>query len=247
MCQHIGQAIINIESTLSTNNYATSQVRENEVKAGTVFLAYDQTAGRGQLENKWESEAGKNLTFSIFLKPTFLDIRKQFMLSKAVCLGMEKCLSKLVEGVHIKWPNDIYVGDQKICGILIENAIMNGRISQSIVGIGLNVNQSRFLSDAPNPVSLKMISGKDYQLEELLTDLLKEIDFFHCLLEEGNFDELDQQFLKKLYRREEWYSFKDENHQYIGKIVGVNKIGQLRIQEKNGLIHEYHFKEVTYL
>ncbi len=247
MCHNIGHTIIKIERTVSTNNYATSQVRENETKAGTVFLAYDQTAGRGQLTNRWESEAGKNLTFSVFLRPVFLDIHKQFMLSKVVCLGLESFLSQFVEGVKIKWPNDIYVADQKICGILIENAIMNGQISQSVIGIGLNINQTRFLSDASNPVSLKMLTGNDYALDDLLTGLLKEFDHYYQQLVAGNFNLLDHEFQQQLYRLEEWHPFKDEKHHYTGKIIGVNEIGQLKIEERDGPVHEYHFKEVAYL
>ena len=136
----IGQTVVLLEQVGSTNNYATSQVRENEVEEGTVFLAVNQTLGRGQQTNKWESENGKNLTLSIVLHPDFLEIKDQFLLSKVVCLGIASFLSKYVGAVSIKWPNDIYVENRKICGILIENAIMNGRFSSSVVGIGLNVS-----------------------------------------------------------------------------------------------------------
>ena len=247
MCQHIGHSIIKIKRTESTNNYATGQVRDNETEAGTVFLAYDQTAGRGQLNNRWESEAGKNLTFSVFLEPTFLEIQRQYMLSKVVCLGLESFLSQFTEGVKIKWPNDIYVADRKICGMLIENAIMNGRISQSIIGVGLNINQTRFLSDAPNPVSLKMLTGVDYDLDDLLTGLLEQLDQSYQRLVAEHFDELDIEFQQKLYRLEEWHPFKDDKHHYTGKIIGVNEIGQLKIEERDGPVHTYHFKEVAYL
>lgn len=247
MEKHIGQTLVNIERTESTNNYASKQVRENEAKAGTVFLTCEQTAGRGQLNNRWEAEAGKNLTFSIFLRPDFLDIRKQYLLSKTICLGLSAFLSRYVEAVKIKWPNDIYVADRKICGILIENAVMNGTITQSIIGIGLNINQTKFLSDAPNPVSLKMITGHDYHLEKIMNGLLKEIDRFYHQLETKQFKSLDQAFHQNLYRLDEWHQYQDENHQYTGKIIGVNPIGQLKIQEQNGPVHEYHFKEVIYL
>lgn len=247
MCQHIGKFINFIESTESTNNYASKQVRENEVEGGTVFLTYNQTAGRGQLSNRWESEQGKNLTFSIFLRPDFLEISKQFMLSKVICLGLETFLSRLVDGVKIKWPNDIYVGDQKICGILIENAVMNGQITQSIVGVGLNINQTEFLSDAPNPVSLKQLKGKDYNLEEVFGELLKEFDHWYDKLVEGNYQEIDDAFMNRLYQFNEWHNYKDKEHIYLGKIKGVNTIGQLVIQEDTGRLWEYHFKEVKYL
>lgn len=247
MSRSIGHTIISVRSTESTNNYATSQVRENETEEGTVFLAYEQTSGRGHLANKWESEPGKNLTFSIFMRPGFLPLDKTYVLSKVVCLGLESCLSRLVDGVRIKWPNDIYVGDRKICGILIENGIMNGQICQSVIGIGLNVNQKQFFSDAPNPVSLAILTGEEFQLDEILDELLKQIDFYYQLLVDGQYQQLDELFLSKLYRFGEWHSFQDEEHRYVGKIVGINEIGQLRIQEQDGPIHEYHFKEVGYL
>lgn len=247
MFQHFGHPIIRIGSTSSTNNYATSQVAVNEVEEGTVFLAYEQTAGRGQINNQWESEMGKNLTFSILLKPVFLDIHRQFMLSKVITLGLVTFLSHYTKVTRIKWPNDIYTGTRKICGILIENAVMSGIISQSVIGIGLNINQTIFRSAAPNPVSLKMITGEDYDLEVMLRGLLKEIDVFYLKLKAGQFEELDRTFHEKLYRLNEWHTYRDESHEYSGEIIGVNTIGQLRIHEKDGPVHEYHFKEVEYL
>ncbi len=247
MIQHIGHTIVYIRSTESTNNYAINQFAVNEVEEGTVFLAHDQTAGRGQINNRWESEAGKNLTFSILIRPEFLEIQKQFMLSKIVCLGLVSFLNRYTGGVKIKWPNDIYVGDSKICGILIENAVMSGMINQSVMGIGLNINQTIFRSSAPKPVSLKMITGTDYDLDLLIKELLNEIDLFYLKLKKGCYADLDQAFHGNLYRLNEWYAYRDEAHQYTGMITGVNPIGQLRIREKDGPVHEYHFKEVEYL
>ncbi|HKJ42229.1 MAG TPA: biotin--[acetyl-CoA-carboxylase] ligase [Sunxiuqinia sp.] len=247
MSQHIGETIIYIESTKSTNNYASEQVRENEVEGGTVFLTYNQTAGRGQLANTWESEPERNLTFSIFIRPDFLEIARQFMLSKVVCFGLQQFLSRYVDRVTIKWPNDIYVGDRKICGILIENAVMNGKITQSIIGVGLNVNQTEFLSNAPNPVSLKMLTGRKHDLKELISELLETVDHSYRKLANGQFKAIDKGFLNNLYHFQSWHSYKDKDHSYTGKIVGVNSIGQLRIQEKDGPVWEYHFKEVEYL
>jgi BirA family biotin operon repressor/biotin-[acetyl-CoA-carboxylase] ligase len=247
MFQQIGHTIIHIESLESTNNYAIRQVVVNEVEEGTVFLAYEQMAGRGQVNNQWESEAGMNLTFSILLRPSFLEIQKQFMLSKIVCLGLVSFLCRSVDPVKIKWPNDIYVGDRKICGVLIENAVMSGIISHSVVGIGLNINQTIFRLPAPNPVSLKMITGKDYDLDVAIKELLKEIDLYYMKLRSGQFEELDRAFHDKLYRLNEWHTYRDEIHIYSGKIIGVNPIGQLRIQEKDGPVHAYYLKEVEYL
>ncbi len=247
MLQPIGHMIITVASTASTNNYASRQIAVNEIQEGTVFLAYEQTAGRGQLTNRWESKPGQNLTFSIFLQPSFLELYRQFMLSKAISLGIVSFLRKYVEGVKIKWPNDIYIEDSKICGILIENSVMKGVINQTIIGIGLNVNQCRFYSDAPNPVSLKMKTGTDYNLDVVLAGLLRETDLFYKKLEGGQYDELDHAFLQSLYRINEWHDYEDMDHRYTGKIIGVNAIGQLQVQEKDGPLHEYHFKEVAYL
>ncbi|MDD4190288.1 MAG: biotin--[acetyl-CoA-carboxylase] ligase [Mangrovibacterium sp.] len=247
MIRHIGHTIISLPSTPSTNNYAISQATDNEAEEGVVFLAYEQTAGRGQISNRWESEAGKNLTFSIVLKPAFLDIHRQFMLSKAVCLGLVSFLSRYADGVKVKWPNDIYLGDRKISGILIENAVMSSVISQSVVGIGLNVNQTVFRSSAPNPVSLKMITGVDYDLGVLIKELLNEIDQLYLKLKQNCYRELSRAYRENLYRLGQWHPFRDQEHAYTGMIDGVNPIGQLRIREKDGPVHEYHFKEVEYL
>jgi len=243
----IGSIIISVSQVQSTNLYAISQLSDKEIEPGTVFLTYNQTAGRGQLNNHWESENGKNLTFSIFLKPSVVKIQKQFMISKVVSLGIVSFLNDYVNDIHIKWPNDIYVGDKKICGILIENAVMQKNIFWSVVGIGLNINQTVFLSDAPNPVSIKNITGKDYDLTKMLDLLLNKIDFYYRELVEGKYEELDVKFLKYLYRMYEWCDFKDKSHEYKGKIIGVNDIGQLQIEEESGNVNTYNFKEVKFL
>ncbi|WP_163708865.1 biotin--[acetyl-CoA-carboxylase] ligase [Mangrovibacterium lignilyticum] len=245
--QIIGQTVVFLEQVGSTNNYASSQLREREVEEGTVFLAVSQVKGRGQQANIWESESGKNLTFSIVLHPDFLEIKDQFLLSKAICLGLKEFLDTFCPHVSIKWPNDIYIGDRKVCGILIENAIMHGRFSSSVVGIGLNINQDHFVSDAPNPVSLKQVTGDEYDLKESLELVLSKIDRFYCQLIDGEVGTLNQMFVSSLYRLNEWHYYRDEQQTYRGRIIGVNEIGQLRIEEESGKINEYHFKEVSYI
>ena len=243
----IGNSVIKIASTQSTNNYASRQLAEKEVKSGTVFLAYDQTNGRGQQNNSWESTPGKNLTFSIVLTPDFLKIEDQFMLSKVVCLGLGKFLSRQVKGVKIKWPNDMYVDNRKIAGILIEHSIVNGGLAHSILGIGLNVNQERFESDAPNPVSLVQLTGTPGDLDSLLEAVLHHIDDYYQLLKQGKHELINQEFLERLYRMNEWHLFEDDEHQFSGRIIGVNHFGQLLIEDRRGNHHEYHFKQVHYV
>ena len=247
MDQIIGNLIIRLEVTDSTNNYANHQIRENVLPEGTVFLAYEQTAGRGQLKNVWESEPGQNLIFSIVLFPYFLEIRRQFMLSKVATLGIYKALNKYVDSLKIKWPNDIYAGNQKLGGILIENSIMNGLLKSSVIGIGLNVNQSVFYSEAPNPVSLQQLTNQHYDCEMILFEILSGIDWYYNLLREGKEEAIDQEFISVLYRQNEKHIYRADEDIFEGEIIGVNEIGQLLIRKNDGEILEFHFKEVEFL
>jgi len=247
MDQIIGNLIVRLEVIDSTNNYAKQQIRENELAEGTVFLTYEQTSGRGQQKNVWESELRQNLLFSIVLCPDFVEMRRQFQLSKVVSLGIYNAINKYVSGVKIKWPNDIYVGDRKLCGILIENSVMNGVLNISIVGIGLNVNQTVFRSDAPNPVSLKMLTNQHYDCEVILTEILSEIDRYYSLLCSGQEELIDKAFLAALYRLNELHFYKAEDDVFEGQIIGVNEIGQLLIRKKDAEVLEFHFKEVEFL
>ena len=247
MDQIIGNLIVRLEVIDSTNNYAKQQIRENDLAEGTVFLTYEQTLGRGQQQNVWESEARQNLLFSIVLCPDFIEMRRQFQLSKVVSLGIYDAINKYVSGVKIKWPNDIYVGDRKLCGILIENSVMNGVLNNSIVGIGLNINQTVFRSDAPNPVSLKMLTNQHYDCEVILTEVLSEIDKYYCMLRDGQDEWIDREFLTALYRLNEMHLYRSEDGLFEGQIIGVNEIGQLLIRKKDGKMLEFHFKEVEFL
>ena len=239
--------IVHIYETDSTNNYANRQLVEGEVKEGTVFLAYNQKTGRGQMNNSWESEAGKNLTFSLVLKPVFLDILNQFMLSKIVTLGIYSVLKNYTDGIKIKWPNDIYAGDRKLGGILIENSIMSGKIINSVIGIGLNINQEKFESNAPNPVSLKQLTGENHELKSLLDSVISEIDKFYLKLRKGYFAEINELFLKNMYRFQEMHRYQSNKKEFCGRITGVNEIGQLMISEEDGTIRQFHFKEVEFI
>lgn len=239
--------IVRLHAIDSTNNYANGQIREFDVPEGTVFLAYEQIAGRGQMKNFWESEPGQNLTFSLVLYPDFLEIRRQFMLSKVVTLGIYSALNKYVDGLKIKWPNDIYVGNRKLGGILIENSIMYGLLKSSVIGVGLNVNQTEFRSNAPNPVSLQMLTNQHFDTDSVLTEILSGINYYYHLLSEAAYDEIDEQFTAVLYRFNEQHEFRSEDGIFEGKIIGVNEIGQLQIRETDGEVREFHFKEVEFL
>lgn len=243
----IGKYIVRLPFADSTNNYANGQLNENELPDGTVFLAYVQTDGRGQQNNLWESEPGMNLTFSIVVFPDFLDIRRQFMLSKVVTLGIYTALLKYIDNIQIKWPNDIYAGDKKLGGILIENSVMYSLIKSSVIGIGINVNQTVFLSKAPNPVSLKTLTNQQYDCDVVLSEILSGIDHYYSLLREGEEELIDRKFISVLYRLNEKHWFRAEQEVFEGEIIGVNEIGQLLIRKQNGEILDFHFKEVEFL
>lgn len=206
--------IIRIKETDSTNTLIKTM---SAVMHGTVVVAENQTAGRGQRGNSWEAEPGMNLTFSLLLEPEHIPARRQFAISRAVALAITDCLSHWLrnsaDDIAIKWPNDIYVGDRKICGILIENSLQGDRICRSIVGVGLNVNQTVFRSDAPNPVSMAQIAGFGFDLDTLLADVVTTIlSYFNAEdCSEGTVSE--REYAERLWRRNGFHRYlrtKDE-------------------------------------
>lgn len=179
---------------------------------GTVIAADSQTAGRGQRGNSWEAEPGKNLTFSLLLEPEHIPARRQFAISRAVALAICDCLrhwlSNHADEIAIKWPNDIYVGNRKICGILIENSLQADRICRTVVGIGLNVNQTVFRSDAPNPVSMAQLAGFEFDLDTLLDDLATTIISYFNAEECSEGTASEREYAERLWRRIGYHRFK---------------------------------------
>jgi BirA family transcriptional regulator, biotin operon repressor / biotin---[acetyl-CoA-carboxylase] ligase len=247
MSEKIDNPIIKLESIDSTNNYATNHMSKENWEEGTVVIADIQIKGKGQLQNSWESEKGKNLLISMVLYPRFIMVQNQFEISKVIALGVWEVVSLFVENVSIKWPNDIYVADKKIAGILIENAVMGSEYSYAVAGIGLNVNQQKFLSDAPNPVSLFQLKGIEFDMEEILSLLILSINKWYGILKEKNFTAIDTAYLKVLYRFEVEAKYSDDKGIFTGTIVGVDPIGQLMIEKSTGEIRSYYFKEVAFL
>ena len=246
MNEIIGSKIERIDKVGSSNNYAATELLTKRLSEGTVFVVNSQVDGRGQVSNRWESEPNKNLTFSILLYPDFIEIQKQFEISKSISLGVVDYLKELAVDVTIKWPNDIYIGGRKVAGILIENTIRGDKISSCIVGIGLNINQKVFTSDAPNPVSLSQVSGKEYNLEESLSDLCLRIDARYHQLRHGDLLQIDHDYAQMLYQRGCWALYSDDYGEFEGQILGVDGIGRLLIKTRSGKINAYHFKEVTF-
>lgn len=212
-----------------------------------VVTADYQTAGRGQKGTSWESEAGKNLLLGILLRPTFLHPQEQFYLSEICALSLVETLNTYSDGFTIKWPNDIYYGNRKVSGMLLEHTLQGASLSLSIVGIGLNVNQRTFLSDAPNPVSLYQILGEEVCRETLLKAFLQRFQTYYQHLERQDFSAIHTSYLQHLYRRGEWAKFRDEIATFEGRIVDVEHTGRLVIEKPDGTLSKFAFKEVAYV
>ncbi len=240
--------IVTLPSIDSTNSYAAQLLLQSKnIKEGTIAYTYDQKAGRGLGQNTWESEKGKNLTFSIILLPYFLPIQHHYMLSKVISLGLFEYASSKLTDIKIKWPNDIYYKDKKLAGILIENSIKGSTINYSVAGIGLNLNQEQFFSNAPNPVSLKQITGKNYSIEEELVSVRQHIKKYYQKLQSGFMSEINHQYIESLYRFNKFYNFRWNNRIFYAKITGVNEYGHLQILTSENETKEFEFKEIEFL
>ena len=238
--------IINVEALASTNSYLKMLAEEQTLEEGTVVAALSQTAGRGQRGNFWEAEAGKNITCSILFHPAFLSMQRYFLLSEAVSLGVKETLDACVDDVTVKWPNDIYYKEQKIAGILIENELMGSTYALSIVGIGLNVNQEQFRSDAPNPVSLKQITGRKWDTEILLEKLIQAVLFWYERLKSEETEIIAKAYHEALYRKTGFHRFGDESGTFYARIDRVADDGFLHLITDKSEKRSYAFKAVHF-
>lgn len=251
---NIGHNILKRKTLNSTNNYTIALLKKNALEEGTVVWTENQTEGRGQANNVWESQAGKNLTFSIIVYPDVIKADEQFRISQAVSLAVSDYLcyefSRLEldkERIKIKWSNDMYVDDKKICGILIENSIRADSIVRSIIGIGLNINQIKFISSAPNPVSLRQITGMEYNISSELKKLCRFLSQRYEQLKNCQFYQIETDYLASMYRFNSFHLYQCGSETFTAKITGVNPLGQLLLETKNGKIRTFNFKEVTFI
>ena len=230
-----------IKTTNSTNTLLKELLTKGEWPNGERFIyAGYQTAGRGQTGNSWESEKDKNLICSILLPPN----KNLYFLNIAVGVAICRTISELgISELGIKWPNDIYWKDKKLAGILLENAIIGSEVKYAIAGIGLNVNQTEFVSDAPNPVSLKQINGTDFDIEELMQDLLDAVD---TVLKEPE-ETIWSVYKAHLYRREGYWPYEDKNGVFEACIEDVLPTGEIVLRDRNGQNHQYGFKQIKYI
>jgi BirA family biotin operon repressor/biotin-[acetyl-CoA-carboxylase] ligase len=238
-----GQQLVFVPECHSTNSLASELASKNILSDGTVIITSNQTAGRGQRGNSWETTAGMNLTFSILLKPTFLSVKNQFNLTIITSLSVVDFLKEQsVAVVKIKWPNDILADKKKICGILIENSVQQENIQQSIVGIGLNINQNNFSS--PNATSLGVVTNKTFDLNALLNSLLEKFEKRYLQLRSGKQAELKIEYLENLFGFAETQTFISNGKEFEGTIEGVDERGELKVSD-NGIISSYKLKEIA--
>lgn len=237
---------ISLEETVSTNRYA-KELPEDESLELTLVTAEFQTAGRGAGTNKWESERGQNLLFSIVAYPKQLLANQMFALSEVTALAICDTLNSYTQGFQIKWPNDIYFGNMKAVGMLIENDLHGKQVHRSVIGVGVNINQTLFRSDAPNPVSLAQILGHEENRSQVLEQILEQFIHYYVMMEREQFPELHKRYMQHLYRRNALHTYADATGTFQAQIIDVEPTGHLNLEDENGRLRRYDFKEVRFI
>ena len=252
---------IYLQEIHSTNTFLLDALSKGEeFKDETMVYTTNQTAGRGQIGNSWEAEKDKNIAFSILLKPAFLAIREQFLLSEITSIAIVEALSEIIAEITdaegfttkkccIKWPNDIYVGDDKIGGILIENSLQGSTMKYSVVGVGVNINQTHWIGNAPNPTSLKLVLGRELKPLEVLDKMIEKFSHYYNLLKERHKDEIHTRYLSLLYRNEGFHQYQDVATEKVfsARIISVEPSGFLHLEDMEGKTYSYMFKEVKFV
>ncbi len=237
---------IELDEITSTNQFLKQYQSSPEMPMTLVTAEY-QTSGRGSGNNTWESARSENLLFSILVHPRFVEAQSMFSLSEVVALSVCDALSEYTEGIRIKWPNDIYYHDRKMVGMLIENVLEGNHVGRCVMGVGLNVNQMEFHSDAPNPVSLAQVLGHQVERRFVLERVMEHFCHYYRLLEQGGSEEIHTRYLSLLYRRGEWHKYRDKEGEFRANLVEVEPSGYLVLEDEKGVLHRYEFKEVKYI
>lgn len=245
-----GKFLLHLPSVDSTNNYAKDFIAKSSPIDGTVILADEQVAGRGQSGTIWLADANKNLTFSVIYHTSFLRATEQFYLNMAFSLGISHAIHSIIQpfnhsAIQIKWPNDIYANNKKIAGILIENTISGMNLKYSVIGIGLNVNQENFPKEI-NATSFKTLLGKDADKNIILDTVLASIEKYFLLLKERKFDRLKKEYIENLFRYKIVSKYKKGEEIFEGSIIDIDEIGNLMLETTTG-IQKFRFKEISFL
>lgn len=242
--------IVKVESTESTNSLAATLAATHALPFAVA--AHEQTVGRGQRGNSWESEPGQNLTLSIVWKPLHVVASEQFVISQTVAVAIVEMLRhkmpEFSDKIAIKWPNDIYVGNRKICGVLIENSLTGNEINRSIIGIGLNVNQTEFRSDAPNPVSMKQLTGQTYDIDLAVKFLCDNVErFLNALLSPHRRSRLRGRYFSMLWRSTGFWPYRDaqSGECFEARLSNIASTGHITLTDRQGQQRTYAFKEVA--
>lgn len=245
----VGQRMIRLDQVDSTNNFAMGLLKGMPLEEGAVITTTKQTRGRGQRGNSWESQPGQNVTCSVVLRPTFLDPLKQFDLTRAISLALSDVLLDVVpqHEVKIKWPNDLFVDDGKIAGLLIENIITGNQINYSVIGIGFNVNQTEFLSGGSMATSLQKITGRAFDVEGILKMICASIEVRYLQLRSDRSALLQKEYFERLFQAGVRTRFTDFTSVFEATIVDVTKDGLLVLKDGNGADRKFAMKEVGWI
>ncbi len=235
-----------MESIPSTNWYLKELLKQRHLPECSVVITQNQTRGRGQQDNGWESEPFKNLTFSIVFYPHYLKAAQQFIISKCVSVAIAEVLAGILPQFAIKWPNDLYCGAGKVGGILIENSLKGMIIEQCVAGIGINVNQEIFHSSAPNPLSIKGITGRETDLTELFQQIYESLLTQYAQLSSLRTETINERYLHFLFRKEGWHRYRDAGGNFEAQFAEIESSGHLVLQRKDGSFSRYAFKEVSF-
>ncbi len=239
--------IVKLCTTTSTNDYLKGLLTDSALPNYSVVMSDYQTQGRGQRGNTWHSEKGKNLLFSILIQNKSLLPVEQFVLNQIVSLGILEILQHYIPDVRIKWPNDIMAGSNKIAGILIENTLSGNHIKHSIIGIGLNVNQTAFPEELAHVTSMKILRHSSFNLKELAQKIVTSIQKKYNFFENGYLRSIQEQYLTNLYLYLQEASYIDQNNQeFTGEIIGLSTDGKLQVKQQDR-IRTFGFKEIRFL
>ena len=240
--------LIKLSAIGSTNAYLKDLCQKEKQQSYTVVQAGIQSSGRGQLGTVWFSEDGKNLTFSVLINFLKFEVGNQFFISMAVSLAIHKVLSSyLTNEIAVKWPNDILADGKKIAGILIENNLSGSILNRTVIGIGLNVHQENFPKEIPNPTSFTILSSSDFDLDQILDDIVTSIEYYMTIVLHEGFDFLTKEYLRHLYRFGVWSTFTDASGlSFSGKIIGVSYEGRLQVEVDNEKTREFNLKEIRF-
>jgi BirA family biotin operon repressor/biotin-[acetyl-CoA-carboxylase] ligase len=236
----MGRHLIRLDSVGSTNNYAATLLGEN-VPEGTLVSAREQTDGRGQRGNIWLSEAGKNLTLTYVLRPGFVFVTDQFLLNKAIAIAVARTAELINPGsfIRIKWPNDIFLDNRKLAGILVETSVKGSQIVSCLAGIGMNVNQVQFPEGSGNPISLAIELERELELEDVMNLLSKQMEVNYLRVKAGQRERICSDYDSLLWKRGEVHDFIREGKPFPAKVICVDDMGRLVVEDDSGVEHAY--------